>query len=57
MAASSTLFGLLDLLLVFAAVAGFAVWQLRDLAQEKRRSEQRRASENERAHDSDAPRS
>ena len=33
--ANSTLFGLLDLLLVFAAVGGFAWWQLRDLARER----------------------
>ena len=31
----SWLFGLLDLLLVFAAVAGFAWWQLRDLKREQ----------------------
>lgn len=37
MSGNSTLFGLLDLLLVFAAVAGFAWWQLRDLARERRR--------------------
>lgn len=57
MATSSTLFGLLDLLLVFAAVAGFAWWQLRDLAQEKRRTEQRRAAERAASHDADAGRS
>ena len=33
----NTLFGLLDLLLVFAAVGGFAWWQLRDLARERSR--------------------
>jgi uncharacterized membrane-anchored protein len=42
MSASSAWFGLLDLLLVFAAVGGFAWWQLRDLAREKRASTQRR---------------
>lgn len=33
---SQPLFALLDLLLVFVAVGGFAWWQLRDLAQAKR---------------------